>query len=353
MDKPLILIVDDEPVNQFLLEGLLGENGYDTITASDGFKCIEILGSKTPDLILLDIMMPKMSGIEVLGKIMENETWRLVPVIMVTAKSTIEDVKESLDMGAIDYIKKPFNEVELLARIKVGVRLSLYQNNLREMVAVRNDFVKIISHDLRSPFTAINGFAAMMMKDKSLSEKHKQFLTLILDSVEFSNDYFNKLLKWTMSNQYRIELVRSEINIFQLCEKVLDIFQKKAIEKNIKLVNEVVTSSIVNIDESLFRQVINNLVNNAIKFTPQGGYVKCSTEKNELLISDNGVGMPDDITPETFFKTEILKSNRGTEGEKGTGVGLVICYKILTAHGFEFTFDRNPTGGTRFIIRFS
>ena len=105
MRKPVILIVDDEHANQFLLEGLLNAHGYDTLTASDGEECMEILKTNLPDLILLDIMMPRMTGVEVLKLLIHSDKLKHIPVLMVSAKTTTADIKESLEIGAIDYIK--------------------------------------------------------------------------------------------------------------------------------------------------------------------------------------------------------------------------------------------------------
>jgi signal transduction histidine kinase len=354
MIKPQVLIVDDEPVNQFLIDGLLTENGYETLIAENGIKCLEILEQRMPDLILLDIMMPVLSGIEVLSKIVNSDTWNNIPVIMVTAKTDVLDVKEALDLGAIDYIKKPFNEVELLARVKVGIRLKKNEDSLRELVNLRDDFVKIISHDLRSPFTAINGFVEMMLKDDSLSERHKKSLGFILNSVGYSNEYFNKLLAWITMNHTGLQLSKIDSDLYELVSNIFIQFRDRAKDKKVELINETNKDTVINVDRAFFSQVIANLVNNAIKFTSENGWVKCFTRDSDdgiaVIISDNGIGMPDEITPEILFQNDLNKSNRGTKGEKGTGIGLGICKKILDAHQAKIYFESNATGGTDFII---
>ncbi len=351
---PKILIVDDERANQFLLEGLLCANGYETLIANDGDECLNILETILPDLILLDIMMPRMSGIEVLQKIMCSEELKQIPVIMISAKTASADIKKALDTGASDYIKKPFEEIELLARVKVGIRLKNEGDHLREMISQRKDFVKIISHDLRSPFTAINGFAELLLSDNNLNRDQKESLQQIIDSVEFSQEYFNKLLSWAELEQNEIELNRKELNLEKVVKSSIRFHERKARKKEIKLIVSVDPSYQVLADEIFFRQVIENLLNNAIKYTPSGGTVSCTTSQqgkhNALIISDTGIGMPEDMQPEGLFDKKIVQSRRGTNNEKGTGIGLGICKKILDVHGFKLFFERNSSGGSDFII---
>lgn len=354
MNNPLILIVDDEHANQFLLDGLLTANGYRTICANNGLECLELLKEYRPELILLDIMMPRMTGIEVLKKMTLSEELKKIPVLVISAKTGSSDIKEALELGAIDYIRKPFDEIELLARVKVGVRLKQNEDNLREMIAQRDAFVRIISHDLRSPFAAIFGLAEILMNDETLSADHKESIGYIIDSVNFSQDYFNKLLSWTKLEHQEIILNKKEQPAYNVIEKVIKLFEIKAKEKGIVISNNIDTNFILLIDDTFFRQAIGNLIGNAIKFTPVAGKINCYTENSKvgtsIVISDTGIGMPEEITNDNLFESSIIESRRGTIGEKGTGIGLGICKKIINAHGFSLTFERNPEGGSDFKI---
>lgn len=354
MDKPLILIVDDEHANQFLLEGLLSVNGFNTASCSNGIDCLDYLKTNRPDLILLDIMMPKMSGIEALKVIMADDSLKRIPVLMVSAKTGTIDIKEALELGAIDYVRKPFDEIELLARVKVGLRIKQNEDNLRVMVANRDTFVRIISHDLRSPFTAIYGLAEILIGDENLTKDQKESIGYIIDSIEYSLAYFNKLLSWTQLEHHEIQLEKKEIFIAELINKVIYLLSKKAIEKGVTITNAIESDLLLKVDDTFFRQVIANIIGNALKYTPTGGSINCSSEKNNdrvsLIISDTGIGMSDNITNENLFETSIISSRKGTNGEKGTGIGLGICKKILGAHNMNIIFKRNPDKGTSFII---
>ncbi len=354
MKNPTVLVVDDEHANQFLLEGLLNAHDYDTLTASDGEECLEILKTTQPDLILLDIMMPRMTGVEVLKLLMQSEEWQHIPVLMVSAKTTTADIKESLEIGAIDYIKKPFDELELLSRVKVGLRLKFKEDHLREMIKQRDDFVRIISHDLRSPFIAINGLAELLLKADNLSEKQKESLNYIIESVEFSNDYFNKLLSWTMLDSEDLKLSIADKNMAELIDGVFRVFDNKAQDKEIQMINEIDNQLVIKVDITFFHQVIANLISNAIKFSQPKGMVKCSSMQDDtglkLIVSDHGIGIPDELTQQDLFQDDFRKSRKGTKGEKGTGIGLSICKKILDAHGFEISYNPGKNGGSDFII---
>jgi two-component system sensor histidine kinase/response regulator len=352
-----ILVVDDEPANIFFLKGILAGEGYKVITASSGMECLEILNDTRPDVILLDIMMPVITGIEVLEKIQKNENTKNIPVIMVTAKTESTDVEEALDKGAVEYIKKPIDEIELLARLRTTLRIKKYEDALRDMLQSKKDFINVISQDLRVPFSSISGFAEMLYYDKelvnNLNSYHRNFLKYIINTSQNIVDYFNKLLNWTNLEGKEIKLHLDEINLLKLINSSVVVYQTMINEKKIKLINEVDENLIVKVDKTYFRQVINNLISNAVKFTPDSGEIKITSIKDnnniKLIISDTGLGIQD-IEPEVMFGRFINTPARGTRGEQGTGLGLGICKKILDAHGFDITYKTEPREGTDFII---
>jgi signal transduction histidine kinase len=151
-----------------------------------------------------------------------------------------------------------------------------------------------------------------------------------------------------------LKLNPTRFNLKKLVDSVICIFETKAEKKSISLEGKVDSGIDIVADETFFRQVVANLVNNSIKFTPEEGHVRCLSEKRDgqisLVVSDTGIGMPDDITLENVFDDNLVKTRRGTHGEKGTGIGLTICKKILDAHHFGLTFRSKPDKGTQFII---
>lgn len=355
-----ILIIDDEPANIFVLEGFLSANDYNVITASRGKEALELVKKEQPDLVMCDIMMPEMSGIEVLQTIVNDPETTDIPVLMVSAKSETEDIEGALNMGAVDYIPKPFNDIELLARVKASLRLKKQRDTLKELIESKSNFIRVVSHDLRTPFSSISGFADILLNDENLKKKltseHKEFLQYIIDTSHYLINYFNKLLNWSKYEAGKIELRVAPIKVSRLADTSQMIFQKNFDEKQITFTRDIEPEISINADDTYINQVINNIISNAIKYTPNGGKInlKAFTHENHKLIeiADTGNGITNQ-TPEELFSKPYHKSLAGTLNEKGTGLGLYICKKIIDAHGFEITFRSTEGQGTTFVIKCS
>lgn len=348
-----IIVLDDEPANIFVIEGLLVENGYDVISFEEPLKCIDFLKSNPADVLLLDLMMPGMSGLEVLDVLKSDEKLKDILVLMVTAKTDSGALEDSFEKGAVDYIRKPFEEVELLARVKVAIQLKENEKHLKALIKQRDDFVRIVSHDLRTPLTTIQGFAELILDDENISEKQKESLQFIIDSATYSSDYFNKLLSWALLESGDLKMTMTVNSLKHLVEMCLKIFAVKISEKELVIDLHIPEDIDVYVDETYFKQVINNLLNNSIKFSHPKGKISLELETtntgNILKISDEGVGIPENILS-TLFSGSISGSTRGTAGEKGTGVGIYICRKILSAHNFKFTCTSEVNSGSTFYI---
>jgi DNA-binding response OmpR family regulator len=162
-----ILIIDDLPENVFMLQDRLEHEGYEILTAYDGKSGINKAISELPDLILLDVMMPEMTGIEVCNKLVSNPSTANIPIILVTAKSGAEDTKEGLEAGAFDYIKKPFNKIELLARVRSALKLSEAQKKYLE-VEQKNTFAATVvtaNHKIKQPLTLMSLSSAALKRE--------------------------------------------------------------------------------------------------------------------------------------------------------------------------------------------
>jgi signal transduction histidine kinase len=348
-----IIVLDDEPANIYLIEGLLLENGYEVTSFLDPFECLEYLENNSADVLLLDLMMPGISGHEVLDKLKADEKTKDIIVLMVTAKTDSKALEESFNKGAVDFIKKPYEEIELLSRLRVAIKLRENENNLKRLLKQRDDFVRIISHDLRTPMTTIHGFAELMLEDAKLPDKHKQSLQYIIDSSDYSHDYFNKLLSWALIESGDIKITPQKTSLKNLISSCLTLFTYKLEEKQLRIETDISEDLILEVDETYFKQVMNNLINNSIKYSESNKLISISLEKAEneylLKITDQGIGIPEDKI-QTFFKGALVKSSRGTSGEKGTGIGLYICYKILQAHSFAITCNSELGKGSTFSI---
>lgn len=352
-----ILVVDDEYANIFFLKRVLNGEGYETISASSGYEALSLVEENRPDAILLDIMMPELSGLDVLKKLKENNSTSEIPVIMVSAKTESVDIENALDLGAIEYLRKPVDEVELLARLRTALRINNFQNKLKENLKNKEDFIKIVAHDLRTPFTTISGFANMLKKDEKMQKyytsDHIESFNFIVDSAMFLVEYFNKLLSWSDMGMNEVKLDLHPVLLKPMVETSLMILKQKIDSKNISVEINVPEDLQINCDDVYFRQIINNLLGNAIKYTPLGGKITVLAENTDgkliLYIKDTGTGMNED-TIKKILSDKPVKSVRGTNGEPGTGLGLKICNKIITSHNFRMEFYSEEGNGTSVAI---
>ena len=218
-----ILVVDDQPDNVFILRDRLEHYGFEVITAYDGPTGIEKAISELPDLILLDVMMPGMSGFEVCKKLSANEATKIIPVILVTALTGVEDLREGLDAGAFDYIKKPFNRVELIARINSALRFSDAQkmNMEFEKVKIYSATIVTANHEIKQPLTLINLSTAALRRELGKEDLNKVALEKRVGFIETAaKDIITVLEKLTsikrpkfteyINNTQMIDLVESQ-----------------------------------------------------------------------------------------------------------------------------------------------
>ena len=354
----LVMVVDDEPANIFFMEGLLSGEGYKVVTAASGKECLELTQKELPDVFLLDIMMPEMTGSELLTKLIENKKTSEIPAIMVTALSDSKNIETCMDLGAIDYIRKPIDEVELLARLRTALRIKKQEDKLREVLKSKMEFINIITHDLRTPFNSISGFAELLYYDEELSgilkKDHKEFLKYIINTSSYAVDYFNKLLNWANLGASELRLMKIPVQLSKLVHSNAIIFKSQIEDKKINLQIDIPEQLEIELDETYFGQVIKNIISNAVKFTKMNGSIKIYTttdsDKTSLIISDSGIGMRND-TSESIFSQSFVQSKRGTKGEPGTGIGLAICKKIIDAHNFSIDFKSQEGKGTDFTIQ--
>jgi len=171
-----ILVIDDLPENVFMLQDRLEHEGYDVITAYDGKSGIEKTLNEMPDLILLDVMMPELTGLEVCKILVNDPATKDIPIILVTAKSGAEDTKEGLEAGAFDYIKKPFNRIELLARVNSALKLSEAHKLLLESEKRDTFFATVVTanHKIKQPLTLLSLSSAAMKRELSKDEVSKE-----------------------------------------------------------------------------------------------------------------------------------------------------------------------------------
>ena len=352
-----VMVIDDNLVNLQLTGKALKDEGYFIILAQDGKSGIEQLNTQIPDLILLDIMMPEMDGIEVCRFIKANEKWKDIPIIFLTAKNQTEDHVEGFYAGGVDYIIKPFKKEELLARVKNHIDLAGSRKIIFEMNRNREKLFGIIAHDIRSPFASIiqtieavnSGFITVDSPD------FKEIINNLEIRVRETNTLLESLLEWTKMQSETIQMVFEEVNLYALLCSCIRLFEANAKNKNISVSLKSDSELTLYCDEISMHAVFRNLISNAIKFTPQGGSIDVSVNPNgksvEIIVEDTGVGMPE-IVLKKVFESGTHYVSIGTNQEKGTGLGLTIVKDFIIKNHGEIKADSTVGKGTKIKVTF-
>ncbi len=380
---PVILAVDDNPKNLQLISSLLSSEGFKVVVANSGENAMKYLSIKQPDLMLLDIMMPGMSGYEVMEKLKENLDIADLPVIYLTARAELSDIVKGFSTGAVDYITKPFKSEELIARVRTHVelrkmRLLLTEKNdhlsrlnhalaeSREIIrqdaeklsrinAEKDRFFSIISHDLRNP---INGcLMATNMLTTRFNELSADEVTAFHQALHHSVSNLSKLLEnllsWAQLQMGKLSVHLQEVDLFPILNRVLSLLEPALSEKRL-LVNKAGAQPLhAWADPFMTEMILRNLLTNAIKFTPAGGSITISTQETEnaclINIADTGIGMSEALQKKLFLIHEKV-SRPGTEGEASTGLGLVLSHDMALKMGGHISVESREKVGSTFTL---
>lgn len=358
--KQYVLIVDDIQENLQLIGNILYKNGINVSSASSGSQTLEKVKVKLPDLILLDISMPNMDGYEVCRRLKAEEKTKDVPVIFLTAKNQIEDMVKGFELGAVDYINKPFNPSVLMARVRTHLELSKARNRLisknkelEELNATKDKFFRILAHDLRSPLTSLLGGLSVLGHENNQDdpETNMQIVEMLKSSVKKGLKLLKNLMDWSSLQTSVFPFQPVDINLKELVEENLAILRNLATDKSIVLICKIDDQVSVFADKNMISSVIRNLVSNAIKFTNRDGKVEITTKElnafQEISVQDSGVGIEAELL-DNLFKIEKTTSTKGTSGEKGTGLGLLLCKEFVEKHGGAIRIDTERGKGSCF-----
>jgi two-component system sensor histidine kinase/response regulator len=367
--QPSVLIVDDIAENLQVLGNILNELDIEFSYATSGKEALEAVSFNKPDLILLDVNMPEMTGFEVCEILKKNPDTRDIPVIFLTAKTEPEDVIKGLTVGGIDYVTKPFNTKELTARVNSHLELSISRRiitaqkdelhklniQLEETIASKDKFFSIIAHDLKSPFSTLIGFSDLLLKtfDDREPEEIKKLLKHINDSSQLGFNLLNNLLEWSRSQTGQIKYEPVLFDFAQLVDEVIDLHSGTAEKKKIKLDGSGLAIGEVNADRKMIYTVLRNLVSNALKFTQPGGEIRISGKDTgdefEISVSDSGVGIPANNLDKLFSISENI-STKGTDNETGTGLGLLLCKEFVEKNGGKIRVQSVVGNGSEFLF---
>lgn len=349
-----ILIVDDIPANLKLLGNVLKCAGYKVRPVTSGKLALQVAEREKPDLILLDVMMPGMDGYEVCRQLKENPDLRDIPVIYISALNDTKDIVKAFTSGGVDYITKPFQAEEVIARVSTHLQIQQQRKDLQILNATKDKFFSIISHDLRSPFTSFLGLTSLMKDDlKTMSSTEIEEMAGWLNKSA-SNIFglLENLLEWSLMQR---GITSFNPESFLLSDKIsgcMELSKDAALKKEIQCFINIPVDMEVYADAHMFETVIRNLVTNAVKFTPKGGRITLSSrmaENNTILVSiqDTGTGIHKDLIGK-LFQLDEQTGRKGTDGEPSTGLGLIICKDFVEKNGGTIRVESEEGKGSIF-----
>ncbi len=344
--KQRILIVDDDQMNLEIMKEILGDN-YSMALAESGYEALEILPKFSPDLILLDIMMPGMDGYEVCRKIRADKQYCFTKIILVSGKAMVKERLEGYSAGVDDYICKPFVNEELEAKIRVFLKLK----HVEEIDQLKNDLLLLISHEIRTPLNGIIGLSQILMDDKSSSEDQKQMLSMIIKDGYLLLDFFQKA-KTLVSLKKGLELHKSSGLVKEYIELAIAALEKSAAKKGITFQLDVDDKLTCYADWQQIYPVLGYILDNAVKYSPDGGLVTIKVEKRDKMdhiqISDQGEGIKEGWVDKIFDEFAVRDI---VHHQKGQGLSLAISRYVTEFHGGTIEAAGTPGQGAVFTIR--
>jgi two-component system sensor histidine kinase/response regulator len=347
--KNKILIVDDTVDTVELLKKRFRIEGYDTAEANDGEEALKQVAEYNPDLIVLDVMMPKLDGYEVCQRLKTDENTRYIPILMLTAKSDVESKVRGLDIGADDYLPKPFDYKELSARVRSLLTIKAAHKKLveEEKSGALEQMMDQVAHEIRNPLTSIGGFARKVYGKLAEGDPNKKYMEMIINDVAILESMIKQLIELkTIAISFK-----EPTNINDLIMKALKLFEQEFKEKAIDVQNELADNlPLFPADEKLLKRALCNLIKNSIEAMAEGTKVlkiasRLSEGHIEILVSDTGKGIPTDKLKKIFDPFVTSKVY-------GPGLGLTSTYRIIQDHNGTISVESEPGKGTTFTISF-
>jgi two-component system, sensor histidine kinase and response regulator len=378
-----IIIADDSLDNLRVLTEILTAQGYLVRPAISGHVALKAIQNCSPDLVLLDIVMPDLDGYEVCRQIKAQHRTRDIPIIFMSALGEIVDKVKAFEAGAVDYITKPFYAEEILARVKIHLSLRTLQRELqaqngqlqqeiaeraqvedalkaseqqlRELNASKDKLLSIIGHDLKSPLASLHTLLQFAEDyfETYTPEKLKELVVMQRTSIENLLKLLDNLLAWSRLQRGLFEYFPQRFPIEQAIRRNVDLFGQMAAQKQIRVHASVDPQVFVYADYNMLDTVIRNLMSNALKFTPVGGSVEISVRPCEngveVAVTDTGLGIAADVLP-FLFQIDRIPKRLGTAHETGTGLGLFVCQELLAKNRGRLDVESAVGKGTTFRL---
>ncbi len=356
-----VLIADDDPVSQTLFSAVLDTGTYEVLSAKDGLDALQQSENVRPDVILLDVMMPKMDGLEVCRCLKSNPATAAIPVLMITALTDRNERIAGIAAGANDYLTKPVDIDDLRLRVRNAVqakrmmdRLEAELTRIRHLEALRDNLTGMIVHDMRSPLTAILGSLELMheMSDNQESEM-TEILQMGLLSTRELIAMCNSLLDVSRLEAGKMPVQRECCDLDSITEKAVRAAQNQPDAHEITFVVEGLSGLVVDADEGLLRRILTNLLSNALRYTAPGGRITVGIAKTDaagvrIEVRDTGSGIPPEHQGRIFDKFGQVENCASRNLRHSAGLGLTFCKLAVEAHGGVIGVQSEVGKGSRF-----
>jgi two-component system, sensor histidine kinase and response regulator len=355
-----VLVVDDVPENLQVIGSMLDGTGIALSFATSGAQALRSVEVTRPDLVLLDVAMPDMDGYEVARRLHAMAPFADTPVIFLTARARPEDVVSGFRAGAVDYVTKPFNTAELIARVSTHLELKrsrdtiVRQNeDLRSLNATKDRFLSIVAHDLKNPLHGIISLSELVLDmGGQIDEATRGYVASMNATAKQMAKSLNDLLDWARVQRGAFEWKPEPFDLGSVVEESLLLMQSAAASKEVTVTSRVPKGERVHADPIMILTVVRNLLQNAVKYSPRGSEVTLGSERTDpdavrVTVSDSGIGMSPTLVA-SLFLLDSRTSRPGTEGERGTGLGLKFCHEFLARHGSTLQVQSEEGKGTTF-----
>lgn len=362
--KGCILIIDDSQSNLDLLETLLSDRGYTIRTADGGQPGLDLARTISPDLILLDIMMPMMNGYEVCLRLKEDPQLRDIPVIFISALDDIMEKVTGFKVGGVDYIAKPFQLEEIIARVETHLELrwkrwevehlrEWERNYYQKLMELKDELMSTASHNIKNPVSNILGGIHLLRKSEKLSPKGEKYVEMIERGAERISSLITDMLDvaWVEAG---LKDVPETLHVKAFLQPIVEHFTYGAQKKNLTL--QFTPPSVdfsIRVVPSRMSQAVENLLSNAVKYTPSGGRIEVTADlqdENVLIrVTDTGLGIPVEDLPHIFDKFYRVQRREHLD-QPGSGLGMTIVQTIVTQHNGRVEVESKEGQGSTFTI---
>ncbi|PSM57203.1 hypothetical protein C4L39_13370 [Clostridium diolis] len=363
INSDLILIVDDNPNNIQVVATIISENGYELGIAMNAIEAYKFLEENIPELILLDVDMPEIDGFEVCSTLKKSSKYKDIPIIFLTVQDEKDDIVKAFDLGAVDYVTKPFNRKELVSRVRTHISLKKTKDELNKKnlelertLEMKDEFLSIISHEFRTPLNVISSAIQAMnyICCNELSDKAKKYLRMIRQNTFRQLRLVNNLLDITRINAGRIKINKKNVDIVFLTKSIIESIYTYVALKSIDVTFvSLIEKKIIGIDDEKYERILLNLLSNATKFTPEGKpiIVTLSSINDKICIEvkDKGIGIPEDKANIIFERFGQVDSSLSRQAE-GAGIGLSLVKKFVESLGGSISVKSELGKGSAFTI---